>query len=158
MGGGLRAQTLGVVVWWSDCAVRVQVLTPCPGTNGPMRKAYKPWKESVLHLLQPSLRRCVLPSSACRDRGPSILMGPPTITPAAVPRRCVLLDDSNVDGQYLQLAWPEAGGEHVTGSKTPIKDPKIVSERPPPPPGTTLSFLEQRSVSLPPWRVQVCGL
>ena len=59
------------------------MLTPCPGTDGTKRKAYKPWKE------------------------------------------CVLLHEDNVDGQYLQLAWPEAGGEHVTGSKTRIKDPKI---------------------------------
>ena len=37
-------------------------------------------------------------------------------------------DERNVDGQYLPLAWPEAGGEHVVGSTNVHKDPKIVLE------------------------------
>ena len=41
-------------------------------------------------------------------------------------KHCIHLDERNVDGQYLPLAWPEAGGEHVTGSSTPHVDPKIV--------------------------------
>ena len=32
-------------------------------------------------------------------------------------KECVMLDDNNADGQYLALAWPEAGGEHLTGAR-----------------------------------------
>ena len=28
-----------------------------------------------------------------------------------------MLDENNADGQYLALAWPEAGGEHLTGAR-----------------------------------------
>ena len=31
-------------------------------------------------------------------------------------KECVLLDENNAEGQYLPLAWPEAGGEHLTGA------------------------------------------
>jgi ABC-type uncharacterized transport system fused permease/ATPase subunit len=32
-------------------------------------------------------------------------------------KQCVLLDENNAQGQYLPLAWPEAGGEHLSGAQ-----------------------------------------